>query len=88
MDVSKQDNIIKSLDEIIKHYSQPPSIVVNSAGILDDSFLLNMSLEQFESVINVNLKVIFSVKIDYLRELINTGEVGSENNINSEMSGK
>ena len=71
MDVSKQENINKCLDEIIKRYSQPPSIVVNSAGILADNFLLNMTVDQFESVINVNLKVICtSVSRDQLIKLV------------------
>lgn len=39
------------------HYFQPPSVCVNAAGITQDDFLLNMEEEQFDRVIQVNLKV-------------------------------
>lgn len=38
-------------------YFQPPSVCVNAAGITQDDFLLNMSEEQFDTVVRVNLKV-------------------------------
>lgn len=39
------------------HYFQPPSVCVNAAGITQDDFLLNMEEDQFDRVIQVNLKV-------------------------------
>lgn len=38
-------------------YFQPPSVCVNAAGITQDDFLLNMEEDQFDRVIQVNLKV-------------------------------
>jgi len=40
MDVSSSVNIATGLNEIIAKYQKPPSIVVNSAGITKDNFLL------------------------------------------------
>merc|ERR1712001_497708 len=42
-------------------YKRPPDIVVNSAGITKDGFLLRMKEEDFEQVIDVNLKGTFLV---------------------------
>lgn len=39
------------------HYFQPPSVCLNAAGITQDDFLLNMEEDQFNRVIQVNLKV-------------------------------
>lgn len=57
MDVSSSDSIATALTEIIARYKKPPSIVVNSAGIKKDNFLLKMSEQDFDDVIDVNLKV-------------------------------
>ena len=57
LDVSSSDNIKAALGDMLKKYNKPPSIVVNSAGITKDNFLLKMSEEDFDDVIRVNLKV-------------------------------
>lgn len=57
MDVSSSESIKTALNEMIEKYKKPPSIVVNSAGITKDNFLLKMSEEDFDAVISVNLKV-------------------------------
>lgn len=57
LDVSSSDSIKTALNEMIAKYNRPPSIVVNSAGITKDNFLLKMSEQDFDDVVNVNLKV-------------------------------
>ena len=42
-------------------FSRPPDIVVNSAGITMDKYLLRMSEETFDKVIDVNLKGTFLI---------------------------
>ena len=42
----------------LKDYQQTPTIAVNSAGITKDNFLIKLSEQDFDDVINVNLKVI------------------------------
>lgn len=58
MDVSSQESISEGLAAILAKFQKPPSIIVNSAGITRDNFLLKMSESDFDAVVNVNLKVI------------------------------
>ena len=57
LDVRDYNNISNCLVSIKSKYSAPPTIIVNSAGITKDDFLLKMSLDSFQQVIEVNLKV-------------------------------
>lgn len=59
VDVSSKESVTKLFSFIKENYPKPPSIIVNCAGIIRDSFLLEMSEEDFDSVINVNLKGTF-----------------------------
>ena len=76
-------------------FSRPPDIVVNSAGITMDKYLLRMSEESFDKVIDVNLKGTFLInqitatamkKADIKGSIVNisslvgkTGNVGQTN---------
>lgn len=57
LDVSSGEEVRKVLEYIISGYKKPPCILVNSAGITSDGFLLKMDEEKFDKVIQVNLKV-------------------------------
>lgn len=57
MDVGSSQSVNQALSAAIDSYKRPPSVIVNSAGITRDGFLLKMSEDDFDSVINVNLKV-------------------------------
>lgn len=57
MDVSDVESVSTVLKQVFTDYSGPPTIVVNAAGITRDNFLLKMSVQDFESVFNVNVKV-------------------------------
>lgn len=57
MDVGSSESVNKALSAAIDQFKRPPTVIVNSAGITRDGFLLKMSEEDFDSVINVNLKV-------------------------------
>lgn len=61
MDVSKRLSVQDAVDKIKQNYSSAPDIVVNSAGITMDKYLLRMSEETFDKVIDVNLKGTFLV---------------------------
>ncbi len=54
-DVQQQKDVITLYENIIKEYNRV-DILVNNAGIIKDNMIHNMSLDDFESVINVNLK--------------------------------
>ena len=56
VNVTSKDSISEAMQKIQDKYSQPPSIIVNSAGITKDKYLLRMSEETFDQVIEVNLK--------------------------------
>ena len=45
----------------MEKYKRAPDIIVNSAGITKDGFLLRMKEEDFEKVVDVNLKGTFLV---------------------------
>jgi len=57
-DISDSDTFSKIITEIIKENSRI-DILVNNAGITKDSLLMRMSIEQWDDVINTNLKGAF-----------------------------
>ncbi|KAG9279316.1 estradiol 17-beta-dehydrogenase 8 isoform X1 [Astyanax mexicanus] len=57
VDVSLKDSVGRLVNTIQSHFFQPPSICVTAAGITQDEFLMNMTEEDFDKVIQVNLKV-------------------------------
>jgi 3-oxoacyl-[acyl-carrier protein] reductase len=59
-DVSKSKEAEKMVDEIIRKHNRI-DILINNAGIRKDGFLAMMSEEDWDDVINVNLKSVFNV---------------------------
>ena len=57
-DISDSDTLSEIVTEIIKENSRI-DILVNNAGITKDSLLMRMSIEQWDDVINTNLKGAF-----------------------------
>ena len=58
LDVSRSEDAAKSFEETIKGLGRL-DILVNNAGITRDSLLLRMKEEDWDAVINVNLKGVF-----------------------------
>ncbi len=58
-DASNYDDTHSVVDEIIKEFGQV-DILVNNAGITKDTLLMRMTEEQWDLVINVNLKSVFN----------------------------
>ena len=58
-DVSQSDSVSECFQRVLE--KRPPDIIVNSAGILKDGFLLRMKEEDFDQVIDVNLMGTFLV---------------------------
>lgn len=58
LDVSKSVEVIKAFEDIVKEFGRL-DILVNNAGITKDSLLLRMKEEDWDSVIEVNLKGVF-----------------------------
>lgn len=63
MDVSSNESVLASLKEILSVFKAPPSIVVNNAGIARDNFIFSMSEQDLDDVIEVNLKVLLTCKM-------------------------
>ena len=60
VDVTSQDSVDNAIGEIIEKYGKI-EILINNAGIIRDSSFLKMNEEEWDSVINVNLKSLFIV---------------------------
>lgn len=71
MDVTSSENIQEVLEKVIGKYRRPPAIIVNSAGITRDSFILKMDDDEFDLVMKVNLKASekFNLKFENFRFL-------------------
>lgn len=55
-DVSSSASVNNLLDKIKEKYSSAPHIAVNSAGITRDRTMMKLTEEDFDKVVNVNLK--------------------------------
>lgn len=86
LDVSSSDSISKALDATLKKYKRPPAIVVNSAGITRDSYLLKMSEADFDDVIRVNLKGTFLITQYLAKAMVEYKVGGSIINLSSVMA--
>lgn len=73
IDVKDPKSIEAAFNEVKKHFLVPPTIVVNSAGITRDNFLLNLSEQDFDEVLNVNLKGTFLVTQYAAKVMVNGG---------------
>jgi len=60
LDVTNREEIEKFTEKLKEDYSKI-DILVNNAGITRDAFLMKMTEEQWDQVINVNLKGIFNM---------------------------
>ncbi|XP_058819591.1 estradiol 17-beta-dehydrogenase 8 [Topomyia yanbarensis] len=83
MDVASSDSISKVLNATIERYQRPPMIVVNSAGITRDNFLLKMPEADFDAVINVNLKGTWLVLQHFGRAMVDHQVPGAMVNVSS-----
>lgn len=83
MDVSSSESVTKVLHATLAKYKNPPTIVVNSAGITRDNFMLKMPEADFDAVINVNLKGTWLMLQQFGRAMIDAKLTGSMVNVSS-----
>ena len=57
MDVTKKNKIDESFKIIIEKYSSPPSLLVNSAGVVKKCPLHECTEEDCDYIMNCNFKV-------------------------------
>ena len=60
-DVTNTNSIKETLKFINDSFGKPPSIVVNAAGICTPAHILKLDEELFDRIINVNLKVRYTI---------------------------
>lgn len=60
-DVSDSASVKDCFQKVLEKFKRPPDIIVNSAGITKDAFLLRMKEGDFDKVVDVNLKGTFLV---------------------------
>jgi len=80
-DASKMEDAENLVKEVLESYGGV-DIVVNNAGITDDTLLMRMSEDQWDRVINVNLKSCFNLTKAVMRTMLKARS-GSIINISS-----
>jgi 3-oxoacyl-[acyl-carrier protein] reductase len=58
LDVSRSDEVVRTFGEIMSAFGRL-DILVNNAGITKDNLLLRMKEEEWDAVMNINLKGVF-----------------------------
>lgn len=58
LDVSKSEEVTKIFEDISKNFGRI-DILVNNAGVTKDSLIMRMKEEDWDTVININLKSVF-----------------------------
>lgn len=77
------DNAVTPAFDIAEKELGTPTILVNAAGISIGSFTLDMGLDQWRQVMNVNLDSVFRVSQEGARRMRSAGLPGSIINISS-----
>lgn len=80
--VSDRENVERAFKEVTKRFSKPPTVVVNAAGITRDNFLVKLSDNDFDDVIDVNLKGTFLVTQVAARTMIEANATKNASIIN------
>lgn len=73
VDVTKPFEIKYMVDEVIKTFGRI-DVLINNAGITADALLVKMTSEQFDRVIDVNLKGIFNCTKEVAQHMIQFGK--------------
>ena len=64
-DISSQRSVLQAVKSIEEEFGRPADVVVNCAGITKDKVLLKMALEDFNKVIDINLKGTFLINKEF-----------------------
>ncbi|MEX0616659.1 MAG: SDR family NAD(P)-dependent oxidoreductase [Candidatus Woykebacteria bacterium] len=82
VDVSKEEDVQKMADESIKQFGGI-DILVNNAGIYPNILVMNMTQEDFDKLIAVNLRSVFLCTKKVAEKMIGQGKGGRVINITS-----
>lgn len=56
-DVGSSESVQQTFAKSLQHFKEPPSLLANCAGIATETYLVNMTEQEFDQIIRVNLKV-------------------------------
>lgn len=70
-DMNNEDDVKKIIDETIKKFNQI-DVLVNSAGIIEVGTIENTSMEQYDRVMNTNMRSIYHISMLAVPHLIKT----------------
>jgi 3-oxoacyl-[acyl-carrier protein] reductase len=82
MDLKNEESIQSTIEQMLKDFNGEIDGLVNNAGITKDNLLLRMKTEDFDSVINTNLRGTFLVTRAVLKTMLKARK-GSVVNITS-----
>jgi 3-dehydrosphinganine reductase len=74
IDVSKWDDVKKTADDIIEKHGSP-NILINSAGIVHPGILTDLTQDQIDSIIDIDLKGTINICKAFYDHLIKPGHV-------------
>ena len=77
MDVTKADTIEAALAATIERFGGPADIIVNNSGMSREGYFTQMSEEDFDLVMDTNLKGVWLVARTFARALAEAGKPGS-----------
>ena len=78
IEVSSEQSVQEAFKSAMNKYSTPPTIIVNSAGITRDQFILKLTNQDFTKVLDVNLKGTFYINQTAVKEIVNANtSIGS-----------
>ncbi|MBI5641026.1 MAG: 3-oxoacyl-[acyl-carrier-protein] reductase [Nitrospirae bacterium] len=69
LDVSKSDGVARAFEDVIKEFGRL-DVLINNAGITKDGLLLRMKEEDWDAVININLKGVFLCSKEAVRLMV------------------
>jgi 3-oxoacyl-[acyl-carrier protein] reductase len=72
MNVTDRDQVAVVVEEVVNKY-QRIDILINNAGITKDARLVNMTEQQFDAVIDVNLKGVFNCTQAVVPQMLKQG---------------
>ena len=81
LDVTNKKSVLKCFDQVLEWST--PTIIINNAGVSTSGKLLEQSEEDWDRVIDTNLKGSWLIGTEAARRLIDTGNSGSIVNIAS-----
>ncbi|XP_014602973.1 PREDICTED: estradiol 17-beta-dehydrogenase 8-like isoform X1 [Polistes canadensis] len=82
VNITDPHDVEQAFKHTVKQYSTSPTIIVNSAGITRENFILKLSETEFNDVINVNLKGTFLIMQNAVKTMIETGQTEGSSIIN------